>query len=203
VQLALVPRGVSISFDMPRPPQIVKRLNADYVFRIMRRQQGSAQPISVGQVRPGNEAMVLVDHGIEWEKQYDYWVTPITLWQSGSQKGEVEGEDSPIATIIAHDIFPPATPSGLQAVFSGLLERPFIDLTWTPNSDEDLAGYNVYRHVGNDPPVKINPELVKTPAFHDARVQPGMKYFYSVSAVDLRGNESPKSGEASETVPTQ
>ena len=49
--------------------------------------------------------------------------------------------------------------------------------------------------------MKITAELVKAPAYRDAQVQRGHKYFYSVSAVDLRGNESARSAEASETVP--
>jgi hypothetical protein len=39
------------------------------------------------------------------------------------------------------------------------------------------------------------------PAFRDARVVSGNTYFYSVSAVDLRGNESGRSEVASESVP--
>ncbi len=108
-----------------------------------------------------------------------------------------------MASVFADDKFPPAAPAGLQAVFSGLAQQPFIDLTWTPNTEPDLAGYNIYRHAGSEPPVKINPELVKTSSFRDARVSPGMKYFYLVSAVDLRGNESDKSPETSETVPKE
>jgi fibronectin type 3 domain-containing protein len=83
------------------------------------------------------------------------------------------------------------------------MQRPGIDLTWTPNSDEDLAGYNVYRRAANGSLRKINTELVKTPAFHDSDVVPNAQYGYSVSAVDLRGNESAKSAEAAETVPKQ
>jgi len=47
-----------------------------------------------------------------------------------------------------------------------------VDLTWTPNSDEDLGGYNVYRREGAGEFVRINNGLVKTPAFHDAQVRP-------------------------------
>jgi fibronectin type 3 domain-containing protein len=39
------------------------------------------------------------------------------------------------------------------------------------------------------------------PAFRDAQVVSGKNYFYSVSAVDLRGNESARSEETSESVP--
>jgi hypothetical protein len=49
--------------------------------------------------------------------------------------------------------------------------------------------------------VKVNGELVETPAYRDANVATGRKYLYSVAAVDVRGNESARSEEAGETVP--
>jgi fibronectin type 3 domain-containing protein len=113
----------------------------------------------------------------------------------------VEGNDSPPVVVIATDTFPPAVPSGLQAVASGVGQKPFIDLTWAPVTDADLAGYNVYRHQQGEQSVKINTDLVKTPAFRDNAVEPGKTYIYSVSAMDLRNNESARSEEASETVP--
>jgi fibronectin type 3 domain-containing protein len=66
-----------------------------------------------------------------------------------------------------------------------------------------LAGYNVYRHEQDGQTVKLNSDVVKTPAFRDAEVVAGHQYFYSVTAVDVRGNESSRSEEASETVPSQ
>ena len=90
---------------------------------------------------------------------------------------------------------------GLQAVFSGVGQKPFIDLTWAPSTETDLAGYNVYRQEAGGEAARINRELVKTPSFRDETVMPGQKYFYTVSAVDLRGNESPHSEPASEFVP--
>ena len=74
--------------------------------------------------------------------------------------------------------------------------KPFIDLVWAPVTDVDLDGYNVYRHEEGATPVKVNAELVKTPAYRDANVGSGKSYFYSVSAVDVRGNESARSEEA-------
>lgn len=105
--------------------------------------------------------------------------------------------------VVTHDVFPPATPSDLQAVFSGPGQQPFIDLVWAPNTEPDLAGYNVYRHEAAGAPGKLNSDLVKSPAFRDNAVVPGHEYSYSVSAVDLRGNESPRSEEAIENVPEQ
>jgi fibronectin type 3 domain-containing protein len=90
----------------------------------------------------------------------------------------------------------------VQAVYSGEGQKPFIDLIWAPVTDADLAGYNVYRREGNEPPAKLNTELVKTPAYRDNVVASGKNYFYSVSAVDVRGYESARSEETSESVPT-
>jgi len=89
----------------------------------------------------------------------------------------------------------------LQAVFSGPGQHAFIDLIWAPVTDADLDGYDVYRHESGGVPVKLNTDLVKTPAFHDMQVVAGKTYFYSVTAVDVRGNESDRSQEASESVP--
>lgn len=198
-----VPAGIRISWDQAWPPKNETQINTQYVYRIMRKLEGANDSAMIKQVSAGNEAVVFVDDGIEWEKNYQYWVVPVTLWQAGARKGEVESNDSPVTTVFAHDTFPPAAPSGVQAVYSAAPSGSFIDLTWTPNSEPDLAGYNVYRHVGSEPPIKINSELVKTPRFADPGIQAEMKYFYSVSAVDLRGNESAKSEETSETVPKE
>jgi hypothetical protein len=80
-------------------------------------------------------------------------------------------------------------------------QKPFIDLTWAPNLESDLAGYNVFRRVGNAQFEKLNKQLVSGSSFRDDNVETGRKYIYSVSAVDLRGNESQRSAEATETVP--
>ena len=117
------------------------------------------------------------------------------------QEPLLDGDDTPDVKVLAHDVFPPAVPSGLQAAFSGPGQEAFIDLIWAPDTDADLNGYNVYRHEEGAAPVKVNAELVKTPAYRDAAVRPGKHYFYSVSAVDLRGNESARSEETSESVP--
>jgi hypothetical protein len=201
IQATAVPMGVSLSWEQAWPPQNRSHLAVQYAYRIMRREQGIQTPVMVKQINVGNEAMTFVDTSIEWQKHYDYWITPVTLWQGAGKKGVVEGDDSPVAAIFADDKFPPAAPVGLQAVYSGVANQPFIDLAWTPNTEPDLAGYNVYRHSGDEPPVKVNTDLVKTPAFRDTTVKPGTKYFYAVSAVDLRNNESGKSAETSESVP--
>jgi hypothetical protein len=149
-----------------------------------------------------DRAPQFLDQTFEWEKHYDYRVTVLTVVsETGNAEAEVEGDDSPVVQVFAHDIFPPAVPAGLQAVFSGAGQAPFVDLVWSPDSEADLAGYNIFRHEEASQPVKLNSAPVKTPAYRDTDVQSGKRYFYSVSAVDERTNESARSEEASEQVP--
>jgi hypothetical protein len=143
-----------------------------------------------------------LDQSFEWEKTYFYRAAVVSVMTVlGKSPVEVEGEDTPEVKVFADDVFPPAIPSGLQAVFSGPGQQPFIDLVWVPDTDADLAGYNVYRREDGSAAVKLNAELVKAPAFRDAQVVSGKTYVYSVSAVDERGNESARSEEANERVP--
>jgi hypothetical protein len=189
-----------------------------YFYRAYRVAQGSQQRVLVGETIEGTAAqMRLVDHSLVWEKTYEYRINVTTRIRIGARacpsdspvpslplckdSVDVEGEDSAPLTIVAHDIFPPAVPTALQAVFSGAEQNPFIDLTWNANTDSDLAGYNVYRRAAAGPPVKINTELVKTPAYRDTNVVSGQAFFYSIAAVDVHSNESARSEEASEQVP--
>jgi len=141
----------------------------------------------------------LTDRNFEWEKTYAYIVTPITWVETqpnGKRLYSVPGDSAPPVEVVTHDIFPPAVPTGLQAVYTSG-EQKTIDLTWAPNTDADLAGYNVYRRVSDGTFAKLNTDLVKTPTYRDPVAAPG-EYTYVVTAVDLRGNESAKSATASE-----
>ncbi len=142
-----------------------------------------------------------LDQNLEWERAYFYRGTVVSVVESAGKPVEVEGDDTPEVKVFAHDVFPPSVPSGVQAVFSGPGQQTFIDLIWAPVTDADLDGYNVYRHEEGGAAVKVNSELVKTPAYRDMQVVAGKTYFYSVSAVDQRGNESGRSEETSESVP--
>jgi hypothetical protein len=187
--------GASLSLPSPNP---VRRS-----YRVYRRAEGSQQEILVGEREAGTEKnLTLVDQSFEWEKTYYYRAdTLMAITQAGKPEIRVDGDDTSEVRIFADDVFPPAVPSGLQAVFSGPGQEPFIDLIWAPVTDADLDGYNVYRHEEGAAPVKLNTETVKMPAFRDTQVGAGKTYFYSVSAVDRRRNESARSEEASESVP--
>jgi hypothetical protein len=174
-----------------------------YVYRIYRRQEGSDESVLVASVPAGGApSLAVTDSNFEWEKTYWYRAETVTvIEQADKTELQIEGADTPELKVFADDVFPPAVPTGLQAVFSGPGQQPFVDLIWAPVTDLDLAGYNVYRREEGSAPMKVNAELVKTPAYRDANVVSGKVYVYSVTAVDLRGNESARSEEASERVP--
>lgn len=178
-------------------------LSVHFVDRILRRLEGSQQQTVVADLpAQSSGSMTFTDSNFEWEKTYEYRIETVTVApQPDGHEIQVEGDSSPEVKVFADDVFPPAVPTGLQAVYSGVGGQSFIDLIWAPDSDADLAGYNLYRREEGTAPVKLNAELVKAPAYRDASVFAGKTYWYSVSAVDLRGNESARSEEASERVP--
>jgi hypothetical protein len=193
--------GIRITWDAIANVPDISGLR--FVYRVYRRNVAGKTQVVAGEL-PVRNAPEILDTGFEWEKTYEYWLTVVTIVaEPNGNEQALEGDDTPTLTIRAHDVFPPATPTGLQVVFSGAGQKPFLDLVWHPNSEADFAGYNVYRHEPDSNPVKINSELIKSPAFRDTNVLAGHTYFYSVSAVDVRGNESPRSEEASENVPAQ
>jgi len=174
-------------------------------YRIYRRDEGTGKETVAGEVPAGAAGPANFLDAIEWEKTYLYRITAVSIVSRPGGEVQVEGDDSPTLRVVAHDVFPPAVPVGLQAVYSGEGQKPFIDLIWAPVTSADLAGYNVYRKEANGAEaataVKLNSELVKAPSYRDSAVSSGKTYVYSVSAVDARGNESALSEEASELVP--
>ena len=177
----------------------------DYRYRVYRRLPGQPNYILVDETHLDGPQYIAPDNSFEWERTYDYKVTPVTeiAASAGRPAIEIEGDDSSVARVTVHDSFPPARPSGLQGVYGGAPQKPTIDLSWAPNMEGDLAGYTVYRHEQGAAPVALNKELIKAPAYRDDAVEPGHTYWYSVQAVDERGNRSETSEETSESVPKE
>lgn len=151
----------------------------------------------------GEDKGQALDHDAALDHTYTYTAQRIVAVALRGQTVVVAGAPSESVTINAQDVFPPAVPVGLQAVADA--ETKAIDLSWQPNTEADLAGYVVYRRDAgsNAAPVRISKDVQPAPTFHDANVQPGQSYAYSVSAVDHDGNESARSAEAEETLPQQ
>ncbi len=108
----------------------------------------------------------------------------------------LESSDSTPVVVRPKDTFAPGAPQGLvAAVLAGATTgSAVVDLSWSINPENDVAGYHVYRseHEGERGALLV-PELVPTPALRDAAVQAGHRYWYTVTAVDRAGNEGPGS----------
>jgi hypothetical protein len=110
---------------------------------------------------------------------------------------EIASQPSEPVETAYRDVFPPPVPTGLVSAADTAAKA--IDLDWTPDVDPSLAGYIVYRRgVGaNEPAQRISPagKPVTTSTWRDATALPGQRYAYSVSAIDVSGNESQRSAE--------
>ena len=114
---------------------------------------------------------------------------------------EVRGIASAPVTFTFHDTVPPAAPTGLAAVpGGGFGQPPSIDLSWDPNPEQDLLGYNIYRSEasGTSSFAVLNVTPVTASEFRDLTVTPGHPYLYRVTAVDVHRNESSPSATLQE-----
>jgi len=71
-------------------------------------------------------------------------------------------------------------------------------LDWKDNTEEDLAGYKVYRSLESGKPYDFVAEAEES-SYTDCGMESGT-YFYVVTALDQAGNESGYSNEASGTI---
>jgi len=98
----------------------------------------------------------------------------------------VESAEAPPKCVVLKDTFPPAAPKGL----SGVASEGTISLIWEANTEKDLAGYLVLRGPAPDGPMTpLTPSPISATTFNDT-VAAGVRYVYTVVAVDAAGNRS-------------
>ncbi len=119
----------------------------------------------------------------------------VTAVDSNGNESVASAEKTATPTKAA-DVTAPGVPAGLTAVAGD----GRVTLTWTANADPDLAGYQVYRSSSagvRGTPLTTSP--VPAATYVDTTAVNGSAYFYVVTAVDVAGNESAASNEASGT----
>ena len=156
-------------------------------FRVFRHQQAG----------PGYEQIATpekseYDDAVEFGKEYSYYVQ--ALVPAGD--ATAESENSAAVSITPKDIFPPAAPVGVTFILGGKT----IELTWTHNTEPDLAGYRIYRAFENNGFERIK-ETQESTSYSDRNIEPGKHYKYGVTAVDRSGNESKMSEPVVVTAP--
>ena len=92
---------------------------------------------------------------------------------------------------------PPLPPTNLEAIAGDNV----VALSWSPNSEPDLAGYNIYRSTtsGQDYTWLNTTSLIITSNYTDTDVVTPNTYYYVVTAVDTGSNESVYSSEVPAT----
>ena len=91
---------------------------------------------------------------------------------------------------------PPVVPLNFAIRSPNVMEK--LTLTWTGNSESDLAGYNLYRSVSasgpfarvNANPISTGNDASGTFTYEDEGLKIAVKYYYQLKAVDVAGNES-------------
>jgi fibronectin type 3 domain-containing protein len=119
---------------------------------------------------------------------YEYRVTALDT--NGN-----ESAASPAVTATPVDRTPPGVPTGLSASAGD----GSVDLSWSADTDGDLAGYRVYRRIAGGTWAAAAIATPTVNALHDVAVTNGTTYEYRVTAVDTNGNESSASVTASAT----
>lgn len=138
------------------------------------------------------------DEFFEFGKDYYYFVRAVSV---GTQAEPIESAESNIVKFRAIDIFAPAPPSAITVAAAPTT----ISIFWAVNIEKDVVGYKIYRSEDVDLTKEkwtlLTPELLKTNAFQDTKVESGKTYHYFLTATDKFGNISDTSEIVSEVVP--
>jgi hypothetical protein len=151
-----------------------------------------------------------IDQTAQKGESYQYTAQRIRSVSLGGHTLELHSFLSPPVTVLMRNTFPPNAPVGLEAIPGGATASDrSIDLSWTPDTDADLAGYFVYRQdidskgVAAGTATRLNATPVVGPAYRDQTAMAGRRYAYRVTAVDAAGNESAPSEAVQETLREQ
>ena len=114
-----------------------------------------------------------------------------TVRATHPDKSLVEGLPAEEVVLSYRDVFPPPAPARVDVLPEGNLVR----VLWDPVQAADLGGYLVLRAEGDGAAVPLTPQPITDTVFTDESARRGVRYRYSVVAVDTAGNRSPPSPE--------
>lgn len=158
----------------------------------------SAAPEPLEQTLTAADLGHVLDTHVRFGQRYQYRAQRFVSITVDGRTLELDGPWSDAVSVDVLDQFPPSVPTGLVAVASNT-SGASIDLSWQPVTDQNLAGYVVYRRQpGSDWKQVTSGFLSPAPSFHDANVQPGQSYDYSIAAVATNGRSSPRTASVTE-----
>jgi predicted small lipoprotein YifL len=118
---------------------------------------------------------------------YSYYVSAVVSKQ-------VESAPSQVVSVRVTDVFPPEVPANLVCFKAS----DHLFLTWKPASDSDFSHYRLYRRTLSEKEFQLIADQITTTTYKDNDLKAGATYFYVVTSVDSKGNESDYSNEVKE-----
>jgi hypothetical protein len=167
---------------------------------------GNATPGTVwlGAQHPGDaQTSRTLDTAALPDTPYRYFAQRRVILELGSRSIELRSQPSAATTFTLLQKYPPPAPTGFTAVgyvapaSAGTPAAFAVDLIWQPVDEAGLvtplAGYNLYREPidGSARRHQLNTAPIPSPAFHDTSASATSSYRYIVTAIDIKGNESP------------
>ena len=178
-------KAPEVNFDGSKPP-LTKGYN---VYRIDREAGGPPKRLNPA-LLPGTE---FSDRDFLFDRPYQYVVRA----SASESEPFFESSESPSVDILPRDVFPPTVPSGLASLRS----QDYVTLVWDSGKESDLAGYNVWRRAEGEPDfVCLTRPPILENTYTDRSIEKNKRYEYAISALDTRGNESPKSASVAEII---
>jgi hypothetical protein len=158
------------------------------VYRRDAQERFHGQPVHTA----GPEERSWLDNTARFGQNYIYTVTALA-----QREPVVESAVGSEHEVRYQDRFPPAVPAELVA----LAEPGRIRLVWRPVDADDLAGYIIYRRIGNGSFERLTAKPLTTPEYNDTVLTAGQTYGYRVTAIDKAGNESDPGAEVRAEAP--
>lgn len=138
-------------------------------------------------------AATYVDTGLQPITSYSYTIVA----RDNADNASAQSVPGAATTLSTADTAPPSIPANLTATASGATT---VNLTWAASSDTGGSGlqdYAVYRGTSATNTAFVT--RVTSNTFADTDRAPSTRYFYTVSARDVQGNESARTGAVNAT----
>jgi len=119
------------------------------------------------------------DKNTGYDGKYQYYLTSVI-------SNDIRSNPSTIHSVQVTDSFPPDIPKNLVC-----LKAPkHLLLSWLRVKDEDLSHYRIYRKIDEKDEFKLIADNITNNRYQDKNLRKRTRYFYTVTAVDSKGNES-------------
>ena len=152
--------------------------------------------------KEGGDPGHAIDASALFNQRYRYALERVATVAVSGQSVEVQGLPSEAIVVATTDVFPPRFPRGWWRWPMRLRARSISPGRQTAIAIWRLTTSTAAMCMADSPAQRIASVGVET-SYRDAGAQPEHTYAYSLSAVDQSGNESKRSPEVEETLPSR